>query len=510
MNRTLLTSLLVVACGSATDLGDIRSILANRVDESKKAIGIVVGVIDESGRNVVGHGRPAQAGAAQPDGNTLFEIGSVTKVFTALLLADMVERGEVKLNDPVAKYLPLGVTVPDRNGSQITLLDLARHTSALPTLPDNFKLANPANPYADYGASKLYEFLSRHRLMRDIGEKYEYSNLGAGLLGHALALKAGISYEELVRRRILNPLTMTDTSITLSVSQKERLALGHNSELLPVANWDFDVLQGAGALRSTANDMLKFLAANLDMVDTPLRTALRRMRAVSHETGTAGLEIMLGWHVLNKFGAHIIWHNGATGGYRTFLGFDPAAKKGIIVLCNTSLASDDLGLHLLDPRFPVARFAAAYKGKAMSLSQNILEQYVGEYQMAPGVTFKISRDGLRLFAQAAGQPTIELFAKSIREFSMAVTDARVIFTADEAGGITGLTLHINGRATKATKLRRQNGPGHELTDERDFDLAQDVIWPWRAAVRRGGVLAVARLCLYWIVYGPGWDVAVCQ
>src|ERR1700680_63439 len=165
--------------------------------------------------------------------------------------------------------------------------------SGLPRLPDNMKPADSANPYADYDAAKLYEFLPRYKLTRDIGEKYEYSNLAVGLLGHALSLKAGMSYEQLVRSRILEPLGMTSSSVTLSDSQKKPLATGYDPALNTVKNWDLDALAGAGALRSTANDMLKFLAANLELTDSPLKPAMRRMRAVRRETGSPGVSIMM-------------------------------------------------------------------------------------------------------------------------------------------------------------------------------------------------------------------------
>lgn len=455
MKNRMLTSFLVVVCASAAGLDEteIRTVLANRVDESKRTTGMVVGVIDGNGRYVVSRGRLEQARAAQPNGDTLFEIGSITKVFTSLLLLDMVERGEVRMDDPVTKYLPPTVTMPTRNGRQITLEDLSMQVSGLPSLPDNFKPADFANPYADYGAPRLYDFLSRYNLVRDIGEKYEYSNLGVGLLGHALARKAGSSYQELVRRRILEPLGMADTSIALTRSQQDRLATGHNSALLPVRNWDFDVLEGAGALRSTANDMLKFLAANLELVETPLSPAMRRMRSERRETGTPNIGIMLGWHVIDKFGTTVVWHNGATGGYKAFLGFDPVARKGVVVLCNTDLVPDDLGLHILEPHYPVAKFAVAQEPRTVALAADVLAAYVGEYELAPGVTFKITQAGLRLFAQATGQPNIELFAQNAREFSLSAGDVRLAFTADESGGITGLILRQRGKDTKAVKIR---------------------------------------------------------
>jgi CubicO group peptidase (beta-lactamase class C family) len=212
----------------------------------------------------------------------------------------------------VAKFLPAPVKVPSRNGRQITLLDLSMQVSGLPRLPDNLKPGDPANPYADYDAAKLYEFLARYQLTRDPGEKYEYSNLAVGLLGHALALRAGMSYEDLLRHRIFEPLGMSSTSITLSEAQKKRLAPGHSASLKPVKNWDFAALAGCGAVRSTANDMLKFLAANLELTETPLKPAMRRMRSVSKETGVPDLKIGMAWHIFTKFGTEIWWHNGGT------------------------------------------------------------------------------------------------------------------------------------------------------------------------------------------------------
>lgn len=453
MKNSLVAVLLLAPVLVAADLGEIRSILVNRVDESKRAVGMAVGVIDENGRRVVGHGKLAQDRAEEPDGDTVFEIGSITKVFTSLLLADMLERGEVKPDDPVSKFLPSSVTVPSRNGRQITLLDLSMQISGLPRIPGNFKPADPADPYADYDAKKLYDFLSGYVLTRDIGEKYEYSNLGAGLLGHALSLKAGMSYEQLVRRRILEPLGMTSTSVTLSDSQKKRLAAGHNAALHPVKNWNLDALAGAGALRSTANDMLKFLAANLELTDTPLKAAMRRMRSVHRETGIPDLEIAMAWHVFHKFGTDIFWHNGGTAGYRSFMGFDPAKKSGVVVLCNTFLDSDDLGFHALESRYPVAKLAAPKERKEIALDAKILESYVGEYELAPSVTFKITRDGSRLFAQATGQPAVELFAEKEAEFFLKVIDAQITFVKGESGAVSSLVLHQNGRDQSARKIR---------------------------------------------------------
>src|SRR5579859_856747 len=217
--------LLIAAPLLGASRDEIRALLANRVDEAHKTIGMVVGTIGPSGREVVAYGKRAKDGPPV-DGDTFFEIGSITKVFTSLLLADMVERGEVTLDTPIAKLLPESVKVPSRNGKQITLLDISMQVSGLPRLPSNFHPADAGNPYADYDTAKLYEFLSGYTLTRDIGAKYEYSNLAVGLLGHALARKAGLTYEQLLRKRILDPLGMNDTTITLTSDQRKRLAAG--------------------------------------------------------------------------------------------------------------------------------------------------------------------------------------------------------------------------------------------------------------------------------------------
>src|SRR5215471_14205992 len=202
----------------------IRAILADRIDNLRQGVGIAVGIVDANGRRFVNHGVFSVDNPRPVAGDTVFEIGSITKVFTSTILADMVQRGEVSLDDPVARFLPPDVKVPERGGKKITLLDLATHSSGLPRMPTNFAPRNLDNPYADYGVDRLYAFLSGYALPRDIGEKFEYSNLAVGLLGTALARRAGMDYETLVRTRITGPLKMDSTSITLTVEMKQRLA----------------------------------------------------------------------------------------------------------------------------------------------------------------------------------------------------------------------------------------------------------------------------------------------
>ena len=437
--------------GSSDD--EIRKILQDRIEVAKRSVGIVVGLIDDKGTHVVSYGKPDQSSTQTLDGDSVFEIGSVTKVFTGTLLSDMVERGEVNLNDPISKFLPKSVKTPTINGKEITLLDLSTQTSGLPRLPSNFTPKDPKNPYADYSPEQLYSFLSGYTLTRDIGAKYEYSNLGVGLLGYVLALRAGTDYETLVRRRILEPLKMTSSGIKLTPQMQARLAPGHDQSLKPVPNWDLPTLAGAGAIRSSVNDMLKFIAANMGLQKSPLLTAMQKAHQSRHDTGTADLEIGLNWHILKKFDSVLVWHNGGTGGYHSFVGFDPKQRRGVVVLSNSSNDIDDIGRHLLVSQYPLAKLEAPKERKEIKLDAKVLDAYVGEYQFVPGVSITITHEGDQLFAQLTGQGKIELFAETEKDFFFKVANVQISFVKDDKGQVTQLVLHQNNRDQQAQKIK---------------------------------------------------------
>jgi D-alanyl-D-alanine-carboxypeptidase/D-alanyl-D-alanine-endopeptidase len=331
---------------AAVSDSEILHILAERIDRERRGMGIVVGVVTPQGRRVISHGSFALGDPRRLDGDTVFEIGSVGKVFTALLLADMTQRGEVGLHDPVATYLP-EVRIPQHGGRTITLADLATHMSGLPRLPTNFAPRDPANPYADYSVEQLYAFLSNYELTRDVGVHYEYSNLGFGLLGHVLARRAGTNYETLVIARVAARLGLHSTAITLAPDLMRRLAIGHNENLLPVPNWDDTTLAGAGALYSSVNDLLTFLDAHLAQAESPLGAAMADLLALRKPTGRPNLHVALGWHVSIEDGRELVWHNGGTGGYSSFIGFCPQTGVGIVVLANSEIGVDDIALRVL-------------------------------------------------------------------------------------------------------------------------------------------------------------------
>jgi serine-type D-Ala-D-Ala carboxypeptidase/endopeptidase len=308
-----------------------------------KHVGLVVGVLRDGVPSVFGYGRMSKDDPRVPDGATVFEIGSITKVFTAALLATLADEGKVALDDPLQRHLPPGWIAPSREGHPITLERLSTHTSGLPRLPGNLGAKDLRNPYANYTDQRLRDFLAEYRLGRTPGERYEYSNLGAGLLGWILARVDGRPYEDLAIDRICGPLGLRDTRIALSDDQKRRLAPGH-ARGAAAWNWDIPVISGAGALRSTADDLLRFLAANL-----------AGRYASTHEprfrTSEKGPWVGLGWHLspLPGSGRAMVWHNGGTGGYRSFAAFVKESRTAVVVLSNSAEdVVDPLGVSILE------------------------------------------------------------------------------------------------------------------------------------------------------------------
>jgi CubicO group peptidase (beta-lactamase class C family) len=423
----------------------IRGMLERRI-ATGVVPGIVVGVLEADGtRRYLVAGR---SGTDRPlDARSVFEIGSITKTFTGVLLAQMAEAGEVTLDQPLARLLPDSVRLPER-GRPITLLDVATHTSGLPRMPDRFMPADMGNPYADYSVAQLYAFLARHELRREPEVEYEYSNLAMGLLGHALALEAGMPYPELLRARVLDPLGMADTRIALTDDLRARLAIGHNQSGDPVPNWDIPTLAGAGALRSTAADMVTYLAAHLRPPATPLGRAMTAAQTPRRPAG-GRQQVGLGWHIRDAgTDSASVWHNGGTGGYHSFGGFVPSRGAAVVVLANSPANIDDIGIYLLHPSSPMPQDRLA-----VPVASSVLERYVGTYELSPQFAIEVRQRGDRLFVQATGQPEFPIFASSDSTFFLRVVEAAVTFRRDTSGVVTGLVLHQNGRDTPGRKTR---------------------------------------------------------
>ncbi len=410
--------------------------------------GIVIGVLDPDGRRIVAGGTGAGAAVNR---DTLFEIGSITKVFTALILADMVSKGEVSLDDPAAKFLPPGHRMPERGGRPITLRDLATHRSGLPRMPDDLAaIDDPGGPFAGYTEQKLLAFLDRHQLTRDVGAQWEYSNLGVGLLGYLLTRAAGTDYETLLRRRITGPLGMRDTAITLPPALAARLAPPLDGFMRPTQPWDIRVLTGAGGIRSSTADMLIFANAVLDPA-SPIAPAMRI--ALSARTPlNPRAEQALGWVIAHPApGRELLMHDGGTGGFRSMLAIEPAKRRAAVALINSAAepSGADLALHLLigAPVAPTPPVPPAppppVKRTEITLPAAELDKFVGRYDFGSGLVLAVTRQGDILRAQregVAGAPVLQIVPEAPLAFFWKMMDAQIRFIAGANGAITGAQL----------------------------------------------------------------------
>ncbi|HEY1656178.1 MAG TPA: serine hydrolase [Candidatus Tumulicola sp.] len=411
---------------------------------------VIVGLVDHGVTHIYQAGTPPP-GAPPLDASTEFQIGSITKTFTATLLAEMVLSGKVHLDDPIGKYLPAGLHPPAYDGRQITLLNLAEQNSGLPEMPTNFAPANPSDPYADYGTARLYDFLGGYALTRAPGARFEYSNLGVGLLGTLLANAAHTDYASLVRSGVLEPLGMNETSAGITPQIRARLMPGFTQGLTPSPAWTLTGLAGAGAINSSMHDMLLYLKANMNAPSGRLGAAMAFAQKPRSDTALAAfMKIGLNW--FTNVNSHVTWHNGQTGGYHAFIGFDRAGGTGIVVLANVAqFRADDLAIHLLAPEAnPTSAVIATPPPAVLPHGKS---PYVGVYQLAPTFSITIFEDDGILYGQATKQPQFELTLQSGTTYSVTGVDATITFVLDSAGHATSLVLHQNGLNMPGTLVK---------------------------------------------------------
>jgi CubicO group peptidase (beta-lactamase class C family) len=402
--KSILTGILLAAtyCSSSGQLpADSIAPIINREVIQKRSAGIIVGTIDATGkRQIVSAGTFSDKKNAQPDGNTLYEIASITKVFTSLLLADMSLKHQVNLDDPISKYLPASVKAPIVKGKEITLLHLATHSVGWPRMPDNYDPKDPDNPYADYTVEQLYDYISRTSFDYAPGTWFEYSNTGYGLLGHILSLAAGKPYETLVKERICAPLGMTGTTITLTPAQKSNFAVGHSEYGSVVENWDLPAIAGTGALRSNMNDMLTFAAANLGLVKTDLYPAMQLAHVPRISKGKEEGQVTLGWTLEKaKDGDEYLWKDGTSAGYKSIMLLNRTKKTGVVILSNSMNPINDIAYHILYPQTRVKPYyyiwalhdliLATAKNKGVDAA---IEEYRSmKATRSPGLVFEVSQ-----------------------------------------------------------------------------------------------------------------------
>jgi CubicO group peptidase (beta-lactamase class C family) len=327
----------------------IRGFLPECIKNTKAAM--VVGLVDESGSRVFAAGALGNGTDGRPDGDTVFFIGSVSKTFTALLLLDMVERGEVRLDDHVAKYLPTSVVLPKHGDKAITLFHLATHSAGLPFNADNMSGKDVREEYESYSVEKMYAFLSSYQLSRDPGAEYQYSNVGMALLGHALERRAGVAFESLVKERICQPLGMDSTCTAVTPELKERLAMGHDDAGQASPPFKLDAYAPAGGVHSTANDLLKYAAAQAGLSRSKLTPAIDESHVFRYQdvhgmpgqgaSGSMGRTAM-SWvdsGAIQPPGMELLGHAGGAGSYHAWVGFDKRQRRGVVVLSTENKCS---------------------------------------------------------------------------------------------------------------------------------------------------------------------------
>jgi CubicO group peptidase (beta-lactamase class C family) len=340
-------------------------VLKQAVGPRNGSAGMVAILIDESGTRMSSYGSSGKPGVAM-DGDAVFEIMSNTKVLTSLLLAHMEARGEVSFDDPVTKYLPSSVKMRERGGP-ITLLDLATYTSGLPNMPANLPPMwwASAAPMRDYTQVQLFEFLATFEPTHPPGTHYEYANLGFGLLGIALANRAGVPYEELLIKRICAPLEMNHTRINPTDEMSRHLVQGHDVQMKPAELWTFPAMPGAGCALSTANDLTRFVKACMGITRTRLRSTLSRLTQIQRPTSLPGTKAAMGWYVTSTGDDHIVWKSGLSMGCNTFLGYSERKRRGAVLLGNflwqpLDAGTISLGVRLIKPDLQVPDFNALY------------------------------------------------------------------------------------------------------------------------------------------------------
>jgi CubicO group peptidase (beta-lactamase class C family) len=310
--------------------------------------GICIAFIKDGKTTTYSYGEVKKGENQLPDADkTFFEIGSISKTFTGILLADEVIKGKMSFDDPINKYLPDSIGKMSYMDVPITLKTLSNHSSGFPRLPMNlYKKGDDANnPYQNYDAGRLFSYLKTFKPYREVGVNYEYSNFAVGLLGTILAQQNQLSYEELLLQKICKPLNLRNTKISLDTTDKNNFAQGFDEKGKATSAWDLNTLAGAGGIRSTTNDMAKFVEANMTKAPKQIQEAIELSQKVSFESGQN--IVGLGWHIAKRKERTIYQHSGGTGGFRTFVGFDKERQIGVVVLSNSAEEVAMIGMGML-------------------------------------------------------------------------------------------------------------------------------------------------------------------
>jgi serine-type D-Ala-D-Ala carboxypeptidase/endopeptidase len=425
---------------------DLRAALAQRFKGDRSGACIAAAVI-ENGTTAQAYFCAHAKSERSLDERTAFEIGSITKTMTAALLAEIIGRGEIAIDDPLAKLLPPGTNVPSFNGTPITVGNIVTHTAGLPSFP--WRITDMSNPYARLTEADLLDTLAKTQLKRAPGSQREESNFALMVLSYALATHSGRDFETLLRERLFSRLGMNDTFIVTRPSAV-RIAEGHFSNSRPTGPWDVRVdLAGAGGVRSTLPDMARYLEGQLGMRDSSITPALARTQ--EQIAGVAGQATSMAWEFLpTENGRTFAMRPGGTGGFSSFFAFDRVAKRGVVLLSDTALTEVGglrrLGLHLLDPSLP-----AGTPRHMATAEVKLIDALVGRYRLRTGLGIKLRRRGNKLTIQFDGEPEFEMEYDSAGEFYPFEFDA-ILQPRRKVDGTYTFTWYVLGGTHQAERV----------------------------------------------------------
>ena len=427
---------------------EVEAILNKNLIANGKAKGVAVALVDGNGIRVVVVGTARSSEAMKPD--DMFEIGSVTKTFTGLLLAIADENGEAKLDDPVEKFLPGGIKLRDSAGAPIRMVDLATQRSGLPRLAPNMQPKDPKNPYADYTEQDLLDFLKFFTATNARNEKYEYSNIGFGLLGYTLTRAAKAeSFDALLNARILKPLNMTTTTSNPTLFA-ERMTQPHDASGRPTPGWDLGAAHAAaGAIRSSAGDMGRYAEAIAGLKPTTLASAIG-LATTMREQGPGRINpIGLAWIRIPFNERAFMHHDGGTFGSSSSLMIDQAAKEGVFIVANSSTPLTEIALHLIDRRHSIAPRELP---KVVAVAADLLARYAGTYKLNDQMNIIVRVNTDKVTAQATGQGEFEIFPESDIRFFAKVAPIAMTFGEITEGKAGSFLLEQNGAKLTARRV----------------------------------------------------------
>lgn len=410
--------------------------------EANKVNSISIGVVYDGNKVWTGHFGTLTPGGRKADDSTVYEIGSISKVFTSILLADAVTQGKVGLDDSIDKLMPSLKKSNPKVGSSITFKHLSHHMSGLDRMPSNIKPADPTNPFDGYTRKLLDSYMASVKPKNKPNQKNQYSNLAVGLLGDLVARSSGVDYETLIKTRIAKPLGMKNTMLTVPKKLESKFAPPFNAALQPDKKWDFQALAGAGAIRSNIADMVEFIKANLNPPKNGVGQALELAWKQHLKKGKDHQGMGLGWMIAGDGSTR--WHNGMTGGYQSMMLISRRYKTGVVLLCNTAgSGTDQLAEQIIQTCMGMKVKPKEFSN--IKVDVKTVERLSGKYRMAPGVFLTVKTNDGKMSAQLTGQTFLTLQPLNETEWKYDLVDAKLKFELPAKGSSSKVTLFQSGR-----------------------------------------------------------------